>query len=88
MMIRNIFRSNKNKALADKPGHYSPCSHCWRWTCKNCLVFFLVDFSLVLRESPSLSSQFEALYSKKRGNTLDGQIKVKKVKKKKKKVKK
>lgn len=80
-MIKNIFRTNKHKALSDKPKHFNPCSYCWRFTCKRCLVFYLVDFSLVLRSDPQMSKDFEALYSKVRGDDQE-KIKVKKVNKK------
>jgi hypothetical protein len=66
-MIYNPFRG-KRKFLSDKKGFHNPCSYCWRFTCKKCLVFILADFADVLRNDPKLSADFEKAYDKARGH--------------------
>ena len=68
MFIKNIFRGKNKKALNDTPGHHNPCSYCWRVKCHNCLVFYLSDFSIVLRSDPKLAGDFEKVYNKMRGH--------------------
>lgn len=63
----NPFRSESRKALHDKPGHFNPCSHCWRWHCHECLVFVLSDFAQVMRSDPKLAKDFGRHYNKVRG---------------------
>ena len=71
-MIYNPFRG-KRKFLSDKKGFHNPCSYCWYWSCKKCLVFFLSDFADVLRGDPKLSEDFEKAYNKARGHVATTQ---------------
>ena len=61
-MIPNPFRGN-DRALHNKKGFHNPCSVCWRWRCKNCLVYLLADFSAVLRTNKKMSRDFEKYYN-------------------------
>jgi len=61
-MIPNPLRGD-DRALQDKKGFHNPCRVCWKFTCKNCLVFLLADFAAVLRTNAKLSNSFEAYYN-------------------------